>query len=80
MYSSKTTCFSNASHEFNQYQMALLLKYDGKIPQIEQFCGGFRSKQIKDNKNENQICANIRLYNSGLTSLLPYPFTQLVFI
>lgn len=60
--------------------MALLLKYDGEIPHTEQFCGGFRTKQIKDNKNENQICANTRLYNSGLTFLLPYPFTQLVLI
>lgn len=63
--------------------MALFFKYDAEIPFIVGFCGGFRFKQIKDNKNKNKICANIRLYNSDQTFLylifiLPYPFTQLV--
>lgn len=54
MYRSKTTCFPNASHKYNQYHMALLLNYDGEIPYREEFCWVFRSKQVKDNSNENQ--------------------------
>lgn len=54
MYGSKITCFPNASHKFKPYHMALLLKHGGEIPYIVEFCGNFRYKQIKDNKNQNQ--------------------------
>lgn len=54
IYGSKITCFPNASHKLKPYHLVLLFKKDGEIPYTLEFCGVFRSKQIKDNKNENK--------------------------